>query len=88
MINAWTKVAARWFPIQERATAVGLAAVGNFLGTGIGLALTPLLIARLPIPTVLLIYGGIATISAALFIGLAREAPPLRPARPSWKSAP
>jgi MFS family permease len=82
MMNAWTKVAARWFPIQERATAVGLAAVGNFLGTGIGLALTPMLIARFPIPTVLLIYGGVATISTALFIGLAREAPPTPPCPP------
>jgi MFS family permease len=82
MMNAWTKVAARWFPIQERATAVGLAAVGNFLGTGIGLALTPLMIAWFPIPTVLLLYGGVATISTALFIGLAREAPPTPPCPP------
>jgi MFS family permease len=82
MMNAWTKVAARWFPIQERATAVGLAAVGNFLGTGIGLALTPVLIERYPIPTVLLIYGGVAAISTGLFIGLAREAPPTPPCPP------
>ena len=82
MMNAWTKVAARWFPIEERATAVGLAAVGNFLGTGVGLVLTPLLITRFPIPTVLLIYGGVATISTALFIGLAREAPPTPPCPP------
>jgi len=82
MMNAWTKVAARWFPIQERATAVGLAAVGNFLGTGIGLALTPLLITRFPIPTVLLIYGGVAAISTGLFIGLAREASPTPPCPP------
>ncbi len=76
MMNAWTKVAARWFPIQERATAVGLAAVGNFLGTGIGLVLTPLLILRFPIPTVSLLYGILATVSAVLFIVLARERPP------------
>jgi MFS family permease len=82
MMNAWTKVAARWFPIQERATAVGLAAVGNFLGTGIGLALTPLLILRFPIPTVSLFYGILATISAALFIGLGRERPPTPPCPP------
>ena len=82
MMNSWTKVAARWFPIQERATAVGLAAVGNFLGTGIGLVLTPLLITRFPIPTVLLIYGGVAAISAGLFIGLAREKPATPPCPP------
>jgi MFS family permease len=82
LMNSWTKVAARWFPIQERATAVGLAAVGNFLGTGIGLVLTPLLILRFPIPTVSLIYGIVAAISAVFFIGLAREAPPSPPCPP------
>jgi len=82
IMNAWTKVAARWFPIQERATAVGLAAVGNFLGTGIGLVLTPLLILRFPIPTVSLLYGILATVSAVLFIVLAREAPPTPPCPP------
>lgn len=82
LMNAWTKVAARWFPIQERATAVGLAAVGNFLGTGIGLVLTPLLILRFPIPTVSLFYGLVAAFSAVLFIALAREAPPTPPCPP------
>lgn len=82
IMNAWTKVAARWFPIQERATAVGLAAVGNFLGTGIGLVLTPLLIQRFPIPTVSLFYGVLATVSGVLFITLAREAPPSPPCPP------
>jgi MFS family permease len=82
MLNSWTKVAARWFPIQERATAVGLAAIANFTGTGIGLVLTPLLIESISIPSVLLIYGGAAALSAVLFILLAREAPPTPPCPP------
>lgn len=85
-LNSWTKVAARWFPIQERATATGLAAVGNFIGTGIGLALTPLLIESVGIPGVLLRYGIAAAVSAVLFILLAREAPPTPPCPPEMEA--
>lgn len=81
-LNSWTKVAARWFPLQERATAVGLVSVANFLGTGIGMVVTPMLIASYPIPTVQLGYGAIAAFSSVLFILLAREAPPTPPCPP------
>jgi MFS family permease len=85
-LNAWTKVAARWFPIQERATAVGLAAVGNFIGTGIGLALTPVLSQQFSIPGALLVYGVVAAASGALFILLARERPPTPPCPPEMEA--
>jgi MFS family permease len=75
LLNAWTTVPARWFPREERATAVGLVTFANLVGTGIGFALTPVLIETLPIPTVQLLYGGVATVSAVLFLALAREAP-------------
>jgi MFS family permease len=84
-LNAWTKVAARWFPIQERATAVGLAAVGNFIGTGIGLALTPVLTEKYSIPSVLLLYGIITAVCSVLFIAFAREAPPTPPCPPGME---
>jgi len=85
-LNSWTKVAARWFPIQERAMAVGLAAVACFLGIGIGLALTPLLIERTSIPFTLLIYGIVAALSAVLFILFARESPPTPPCPPELEA--
>jgi cyanate permease len=85
-LNSWTKVAAKWFPIQERATAVGLAAVASFIGTGIGLALTPLLIERTSIPFTLLIYGIVAALSAVLFILFARESPPTPPCPPEMEA--
>jgi MFS family permease len=75
LLNAWTTVPARWFPHEERATAVGLVTFANLVGTGIGFALTPVLIEVLPIPTVQLLYGGVATLSAVLFLLFAREAP-------------
>ena len=44
LLNAWTKVPARWFWLEERATAVGLVTLANLVGTGIGMALTPELV--------------------------------------------
>jgi len=82
LLNAWTKVPANWFGIQERATAVGLVTLSNLAGTALGMVLTPILTEMLPIPTVQLIYGSIAAFSAILFVTLARETPPTPPCPP------
>jgi len=79
LLNAWTKVPARWFSIKERATAVGLVTLANLVGTALGMVLTPELTKSLSIPDVQLIYGIVAAISAVLFILLARETPPTPP---------
>jgi sugar phosphate permease len=79
LLNAWTKVPAQWFCIEERATAVGLVTLSNLVGTALGMVLTPILIATLSIPNVQLIYGGIAAFSAVLFLLFAREKPPTPP---------
>jgi MFS family permease len=82
LLNAWTKVPANWFAIQERATAVGLVTLANLVGTALGMVLTPILTESLSIPTVQTIYGGIAALSAGLFVVLARETPPTPPCPP------
>lgn len=82
LLNAWTKVPANWFPLDERATAVGLVTLSNLVGTALGMVLTPILAETMPIPTIQLIYGGAAALSAALFIALARETPPTPPCPP------
>jgi MFS family permease len=82
LLNAWTKVPAQWFSIEERATAVGLVTLANLVGTALGMVLTPILIESIPIPTVQLIYGGIAAFSAVLFVVFARERPPTPPCPP------
>ncbi len=84
-LNSWTKFAARWFPIQERATAVGLVTVSNFLGIGLGLVVTPILIDAIGIQAMLLVYGAIAAASSLLFILFAREAPPTPPCPPEME---
>ena len=79
LLNAWTTVPAKWFAIEERATAVGIVTLGNLIGTALGMVLTPILIESMSIPTVQLIYGGLAAFSALLFVLLARETPPTPP---------
>jgi MFS family permease len=79
LLNAWTKVPANWFAIEERATAVGLVTLSNLIGTALGLVLTPILTKTISIPTVQLIYGGIAAFSSVLFVLLAKERPPTPP---------
>jgi MFS family permease len=79
LLNAWTTVPAKWFALEERATAVGIVTLGNLLGTGIGMVLTPLLLNSMTIDEIQLIYGGIAAFSAILFLVLARETPPTPP---------
>ena len=76
LLNAWTTVPAKWFPVGGRATAVGLVTLANLVGTAIGMALTPVLIESMALSTVQLIYGAVAAASSVLFLALAREAPP------------
>jgi MFS family permease len=85
LLNAWTKVPAQWFSIEERATAVGLVTLASLIGTALGMVLTPILIESISIPTVQLIYGGIAALSALLFVALAREHPPTPPCPPGME---
>lgn len=82
LLNAWTKVAALWFGLEERATAVGLVTLANLVGAAIGMVLTPLLIVNMSISAVQLIYGGVTAFSSLLFLALAREKPATPPCPP------
>jgi MFS family permease len=86
LLNAWTKVPASWFSIQERATAVGLVTLASLVGTALGMVLTPILTESLSIPRVQLIYGALAAFSAVLFVVLARETPPTPPCPPGMET--
>ncbi len=76
ILNAVTKVAARWFPIEERATATGLSWLAGYVGLIVGLAVTPYLTLTFGIPKMLIGYGAAAMFTMFLFVCLARENPP------------
>jgi MFS family permease len=79
LMNAISTVAAKWFPIQERATASGLVMVAMFIGIAIGQVTSPLLMLAYSIPTMMLIFGIATAVSAVLFLIFTREAPPTPP---------
>jgi sugar phosphate permease len=79
LMNAISTVAAKWFPIQERATASGLVLVASFIGIAIGQVTSPMLMLAYNIPTMMLIFGFAAAVSAVLFLIFTREAPPTPP---------
>jgi len=82
ILNAVTTVAARWFPLRERATAAGLGSLAMYLGILAGLALTPYLTLHTDISRMLVIYGVAAGLVTLLFFALARERPPTPPCPP------
>jgi cyanate permease len=76
ILNAITKVAARWFPLHERATASGLASLAMYLGQVMALVLTPILMLKSDLGGALLVFGLVSVASAAVFVLFARERPP------------
>jgi len=82
LLNSITKVAARWFPIKERATASGLGTLAMYLGILGGISLTPFLANGHGIEGMLYIYGIISLASALIFFLFARERPLTAPCRP------
>jgi MFS family permease len=76
VIGSITKLAARWFPEKERATAAGLGTLAIYLGILVGLVLTPVLLSRYGMTWMLLNWGVCALAAAFFFITLTRERPP------------
>jgi MFS family permease len=76
VIGAITKVAARWFPAEERATASGLGTLSLYLGPLAAMFLGPFLVLHIGLPRMLLVYGMATALAAVVFLVLAREHPP------------
>ncbi len=86
VLNAVTTVAARWFPMKERATASGLGSLAIYLGILVGLAVTPYLAQRWGIPGMLTIYGIVAGLAMIVFLFFAHERPPTPPCPPEQEA--
>ncbi len=86
ILNAVTTVAARWFPIQERATAAGLGSLAMYLGIVVALVLTPYLTIQSQISGTLLIYGIVSMIAVVVFFVFVKERPPTPPCPPDQEA--
>jgi cyanate permease len=82
ILNAITKLAARWFPIEERATAAGLGTLAMYLGILLGMTLTPYLVIGSGIGGMLYIYGIVSILTTVGFLVLIKESPPTAPCLP------
>jgi MFS family permease len=82
IMNAITKVAARWFPIHERATASGLGTLSGYIGVMVGMTVTPFLFMHSGMKGMLTIYGVVALVIGALFFILIKERPQTPPCEP------
>lgn len=86
ILNAATKVAVQWFPLGERAIAVGIATLAQFVGIIIVMIFTPLMIpidanGVADISGMLMTYGVISAASAVILLLFLRENPPSPPER-------
>ena len=85
VLNAVTTVAARWFPVRERATASGLGSLAMYLGIFLGLALTPYLTIHFQMGGMLLAYGIASVVAALIFIVFVKERPATPPCPPGME---
>jgi FLVCR family MFS transporter 7 len=83
IINAVTAVAANWFPEEERATAVGIGTLAQFVGFIVANMVTPHLIRQVgtsyDLHSMLMIYGVASVLAAVAFLVFMREKPPIPP---------
>jgi cyanate permease len=82
VLNSITKLSARWFPIEERATAAGLGTLAMYIGILVGMTVTPYLINGSGINGMLSAYGIFSVSSAIIFLLFIKERPPTAPCLP------
>jgi cyanate permease len=82
ILGSITKIAARWFPVGERATAAGFGTLSMYLGILAAMIVTPVLMLRYSMHGMLLAYGFVAIGAAVIFLGVARERPPVQTGLP------
>ena len=76
LLNAFTKLAALWFPQKQRATITGIIFLALFLGIGLGEALGPGLVHAFQFKGMQMIYGVATLVAVAFFLIFARSQPP------------
>ena len=79
VMNAITKVGARWFPITERATAAAVPSLAQFIGIIVAMAATPFLVSSAKMSGMLMWYGIASVVGAAAALAFIRERPPTPP---------
>lgn len=82
LLNISTKVPANWFPLSERATAAGILTMAQYLGFALPMVIAPAQAAASGLPSVLMTFAVIASISAVISILFTKEHPAVPPPGP------
>jgi MFS family permease len=85
ILNSLTTVAAKWFPLEERATAAGIGVLCQYVGMMVGMAATPFLTVRYGIPGTLKIYGVVTVIVSISYLIFVKDKPPTPPAETGFE---
>jgi len=86
VLGAITKLAGRWFPRDERATAAGLGTLAIYVGILLSVLVTPMLLNAYGMKAMLLQVGVVTALAAVIFLVTIREKPPT-PAGPADQEA-
>lgn len=79
LLNSITKISARWFVLEERATATGLATLSMYIGPLAGMLLTPYLLNAQGFSGMMNTLGLVSVIAALVFLFFSKEKPPTPP---------
>ncbi|MHA1300275.1 MAG: MFS transporter [Candidatus Helarchaeota archaeon] len=89
LLNSITKLSANWFPPEERTTSSGIGLISIFLGTALGLFITPLIVGGVNLiemlngfphfQMMLIIYGSVSLIMGITYTIFIRNRPPTPP---------
>ncbi len=79
VLNAYTALCVKWFPLKERGTAVGLASLSQYLGIIVAVAVTPPLFYKYGMVATQKSYGIFTAIVCLLAIIFIKENPPTPP---------
>jgi MFS family permease len=86
LLNAFTKLAALWFPQKQRATITGVMFLALFFGIGLGEVLSPALLGAVGFAGMQIVYGAVTAGTVAFFLVFARAKPPT-PASPAGEES-
>jgi predicted MFS family arabinose efflux permease len=75
IMNSISKLVKGWFPERESGLATGLGSLSLYLGTIVGLILTPVLVEVMPLADALLFYGAFSMAVLAVFFFLGKASP-------------
>ena len=81
IINAYTALVVKWFPLKERGTAVGLASLSQYLGIIIAVVVSPIFVGITGegISKLMLIYGILTAIISIAAVFIIKEQPKTLP---------